>query len=148
MNEKTLVGYWKLIESDPSLDLGENDEMEFKETGELIYAIDAGSKWQIMNLLYQVDGNYLITEQPSSPNEQRTLFGFENNEVLVLYTDGVIEAKDIGGDEYGNKRLEHFIKENRSLSVELFNQKLLRELNIFSSNNLKDDIFILNIKTK
>ena len=84
MNTTLFIGFWKLIEADPSLELGDGDEMEFKESGELIYAIDSGSKWQIMNLIFKIEGNYLITDQPSSPNEERTVFNFHGNNLLVL----------------------------------------------------------------
>ena len=60
MNNIPFIGFWKLIEADPSPDLGDGDEMEFKENGELIYAIDPGSKWQVMNLIFKIEGNYLI----------------------------------------------------------------------------------------
>jgi len=73
---------------------------------------------------------------------------FEKEDQILLFTDGVIEAKDTADKEYGGKRLEDFIKENNRLQVERFNQKLLGELNSFVENKLNDDVFILNIKTK
>ena len=87
---KNFIGSWKIIKADSSLDLGDNDEMEFSENGELIYAIDAGLKWQIMKLTYKVENNYLVTDQPSSPNEQKTKYKFENKNVLVLDYDGAL----------------------------------------------------------
>ena len=88
MNE--LVGSWKLIEADPSLDLGENDEMRISEDGDLFYAIDAGSRWQIMNLTYKVESDFLITDQPSNPNVQRTKYYFEKGGILILDYEGAL----------------------------------------------------------
>lgn len=73
---------------------------------------------------------------------------FNKKDQILLFTDGVIEAKDSEGKDYGSKKLESFIRKNNNLQTGSFNQELLNELNSFTRNNLKDDIFILNIKTK
>ncbi|MFC1590822.1 PP2C family protein-serine/threonine phosphatase, partial [Candidatus Omnitrophota bacterium] len=73
---------------------------------------------------------------------------FKKGDRILLFTDGVIEAKNSGGDEYGDERLEAFFIENEDLQVGPFNQKLLNELNRFTGNDLKDDVFILSILTK
>ena len=85
-----LIGSQKLVEADPSLDLGENDEMYFSESGDLLYAIDAGSKQQIMNLTYKVDSEFLITDQPSNPNVQRTRYNIEEGGILILDNEGAL----------------------------------------------------------
>ena len=73
---------------------------------------------------------------------------FNKGDQILLFTDGVTEARDTDGNEYGDKKLEDFIKENNDLQVESFNKKLLSRLNFFTQNNLRDDVFILSIKTK
>ena len=73
---------------------------------------------------------------------------FNKNDRILLFTDGIIETRDIEGKEYGYERLENFIRKNNNLQAELLNQKLLDELNSFSRNKLKDKVFILNIQTK
>ena len=73
---------------------------------------------------------------------------FKKEDRILLFTDGVTEAKNAEGIEYGDVGLEKFINKNSNLEVELFNQKLLDELNTFTNKRMKDDIFILNIKTK
>ena len=84
------IGSWKLVKADPSLDLGQNDEMEFTEGGELFYAIDVGSKWQIMKLTYRIENDCLITDQPSSPNEEKTKYYFKEDGVLILNYEGAL----------------------------------------------------------
>jgi hypothetical protein len=59
-------------------------EMEFKPDGQLIYAIDAGGKWQIMRLTFRLDGSTIVTNQPSAPSEERTAFALEGNDKLIL----------------------------------------------------------------
>ncbi len=73
---------------------------------------------------------------------------FNKEDQILLFTDGIIEARNSDGYEYGNERLENFIRKNNMLQAEIFNQKLLKELNSFTGNKLTDDVFILNIKTK
>ena len=73
---------------------------------------------------------------------------FGKNDSILLFTDGLIEARDLKGDEYGADRVEAYISKNRGLGVDIFNENLLNEANAFAHNDLKDDLFILNIKTK
>jgi hypothetical protein len=47
-------------------------EMEFRDDGWLYYWIPASDRWQIMKLTYRTEGDVLITDQPSSPREERT----------------------------------------------------------------------------
>jgi serine phosphatase RsbU (regulator of sigma subunit) len=86
------------------------------------------------------------------PLEDETVYQneipFNKGDRIVLFTDGVTEAKDAGGTEYGDEKLERFIRRNSSVPAQAFNEKLLNELNAFAENRIKDDIFILNIQTK
>ena len=84
------IGSWKLIVADTSLDLGDNDEMVFTENGDLFYGIDAGSKWQIMKLIYKIENGILITDQPSSPNEEKTKYYFDEDDLLILDYEGAV----------------------------------------------------------
>jgi hypothetical protein len=79
-----LIGCWHLDSADPALDMTEPVEMEFKPDGQLIYAIEAGRKWQIMRLTFRVDGSTIVTNQPSAPGEERTAFVLDGNDKLVL----------------------------------------------------------------
>ena len=63
-------------------------ELQFGDDGQLRYCILANDKWQIMKLIYRVDGNTLVTDQPSAPREERTRFSFQADGVLVLDYEG------------------------------------------------------------
>jgi uncharacterized protein (TIGR03066 family) len=79
-----LVGCWHLVTStgqDPV-------EMEFKVTGELFYSIESRDRWSIMKLTYKIDGNTIVSNQPSHPREERTKFHFEPDGSLVLSFNG------------------------------------------------------------
>jgi len=73
---------------------------------------------------------------------------FRRGDQILLFTDGVIEGKNAEGKDYGDERLENFIRKNNGLKAEPFNQKLLKELKSFTGGELKDDVFVLNIQTK
>ncbi len=80
--------------------------------------------------------------------EYQGKLSFKKNDQILLFTDGATEAKDEKGTEYGSNKLETFIKKNSSLGVDVFNKKLLQDLNSFASGGFQDDVFILNIKVK
>ncbi len=70
--------------------MGSNVTMEFKPDGRLIYAIHEGNKTQLIHLVYHVEGDTIISDQPSAPREERTRF--------VLTSDGQL-LLDYGGNK-------------------------------------------------
>ena len=86
--DQQLLGSWHLASADPQLNMNDHVEMEFRPSGELIYAIDAGEKWQVMRLTYRVEGHHLVTNQPSSPREERTEFNLDDRGALTLDYSG------------------------------------------------------------
>ena len=73
---------------------------------------------------------------------------FEKGDRLILFTDGIIEAKGPEDEFFGRDRLENFAKDNVRLDVVEFNNKLAEEVNRFQSGGQDDDIFLLTIQTK
>jgi sigma-B regulation protein RsbU (phosphoserine phosphatase) len=72
---------------------------------------------------------------------------FENGDYLILYTDGVTEATNDEGMEFGIKNLENFVSTNSDLSPKKINRKLISKLDSFSSKQFeRDDITLLTIK--
>jgi hypothetical protein len=61
--------------------------MDFRPDGQLIYTIFEQGKRQVMLLVYQIDGNVLITDQPSSPREERTRFEIRGDTLTLFYAD-------------------------------------------------------------
>jgi hypothetical protein len=70
--------------------MSQDTDTEFHPNGGLTYAINAGDRWQIIRLTYRVDGDCIISDQPSSPREERTRFYFKADGTLVLENGGMI----------------------------------------------------------
>jgi sigma-B regulation protein RsbU (phosphoserine phosphatase) len=73
---------------------------------------------------------------------------FNKGDMILLFTDGVIETRNAEGEEYGEERLERFIAKNHALSVNDFNQHLMDELNAYKYRDFKDDISVLSMRIK
>jgi len=67
---------------------GEPVAMEFLSDGRLAYAVVSSGKTQVMKMTWRAEGNMLVTDQPSSPAEQKTDFSFDGAD-LILNWGGV-----------------------------------------------------------
>lgn len=69
----------------------------------------------------------------------------QSGDILLLYTDGLIEAMDDSGEQYGQERLESFLLEHPRLKVEELAEALLREheQRIGTDVNPSDDVAIV-----
>lgn len=62
--------------------------MNFRPNGTLVYTIHGDSGKEVMLLTYRVEKDVLITNQPSSPREDRTKFFFDaEGRLRLLYDD-------------------------------------------------------------
>lgn len=82
--DKRFLGRWRLLKVEGDFYVGEGVTMTFTEDGKLVYVIRQKDSKQIMNLMYRVEGQRLITDQPSSPKEERTKFSFDADGNLLL----------------------------------------------------------------
>lgn len=62
---------------------------------------------------------------------------------IVLYTDGVFEAKDSSGEMIGMERFLQMLKENYSVSADDLCQKIYNEIFSLSGNIIEDDFALL-----
>ncbi|MFU8813430.1 MAG: PP2C family protein-serine/threonine phosphatase [Balneolaceae bacterium] len=70
-------------------------------------------------------------------------------DVLVLFTDGIVEAMNSRSQFYGDKRLHEIIQKNCKLSADEIVQSVLDDVNIFSDGaDVHDDMTLLVIKKK
>jgi serine phosphatase RsbU (regulator of sigma subunit) len=65
----------------------------------------------------------------------------------LLYTDGILEAKNAAGEEFGKSRCEEFLETQRDIPAALFANALLENIAGFSGHNSaraqEDDITLL-----
>ena len=79
-----LLGRWRLLRADRSLDFAPGVSMDFQIGGRLLYAFDAGEHRQEVVLLYRVDGDQLHTESPATAHETTAHFAFGEGGALIL----------------------------------------------------------------
>jgi hypothetical protein len=67
----------------------QDTDLEILADGRMVYAVREGDKWQIMKLTYRLEGDVIVSNQPSAPRETRTKFSLQPDGSLVL---------DLGGE--------------------------------------------------
>jgi serine phosphatase RsbU (regulator of sigma subunit) len=91
---------------------------------------------------------FLIGIGMADENTYDTEVVFNKGDRLVLFTDGIIEARDKSGELFGYENLKSFAKDNADMGVIEFNDRLLEKVNRFQSDIQTDDIFLISIQTK
>ncbi|MBK6267044.1 SpoIIE family protein phosphatase [Marivirga sp. S37H4] len=82
-------------------------------------------------------GKYLDTNE----------INYESGDILFLYTDGIIEAKNKDGEEFGYDRLSKIVTENGGKKPEEIKELVIHELyNFIDTESLDDDYTILIIQ--
>ena len=82
-----LVGTWHLERSeDPEADPGV--EIDVLPDGRMQYSIPASDRWQIIQMTWCVENEWILTDQPSSPRVEKTRFRLESDDSLVLEFSG------------------------------------------------------------
>src|SRR5262245_12438977 len=80
-----LLGGW-IVDPDDTQALAEfgRVELEFTADCRLVYTIDEGNRRQKIFLTYQAENGVIMTNQPSSPREERTAYTITAEGRLVL----------------------------------------------------------------
>jgi phosphoserine phosphatase RsbU/P len=74
-------------------------------------------------------------------------FRMESGDTLLLYTDGMTEALDIGGNEFGVQRLREMLATNSGTSASELLQRLSEAVTVFSGNQPQhDDITLIALR--
>jgi phosphoserine phosphatase RsbU/P len=74
-------------------------------------------------------------------------FGLKENDTIVLYTDGVTEAKNEHLEDFGDKQFLEILRTGNDLSAEELSNKIVQEITVFSSNHAQyDDITLVIFK--
>jgi len=75
--------------------------------------------------------------------EERTL---SSGDTLLLYTDGVTEACNDAGEEFGEQRLAEALLRNHALPPQAMLEQLVKEIRLFSSVEQADDLTVIVAK--
>jgi hypothetical protein len=86
--DQRFLGRWKLLKDEGSMEIGHGVTMTLTEDGKLVYVIHQKDSKQVMNLVFRVEGNHLVTNQPSHPQGEKTKFSFDSEGNLILDYDG------------------------------------------------------------
>jgi serine phosphatase RsbU (regulator of sigma subunit) len=80
---------------------------------------------------------------------QANEFEYRSGDIMVLYTDGITEAKDKKGEEFGYDRLTQVLVEVRDLPPKLIQEHMINKLYEFSgTRNINDDYTTMIVKFK
>jgi serine phosphatase RsbU (regulator of sigma subunit) len=67
-------------------------------------------------------------------------------DTVVLYTDGVVEARQAGGELYGADRLDSFLAANHDLSAQGLAEAVVEDARRFGGGELADDCAVVVIR--
>jgi len=80
---------------------------------------------------------------------QTNVLQYKPGDVMVLYTDGITEAKDGKGEEFGYDRLTHVVNEVSTQTPMQIQNQLINKLYEFSgTSNIDDDYTTMIVKFK
>ena len=79
-----LLGCWRLMQSDPTLDFGPGVRMEFQRGGHLRYRLAVDGRELVVPLIYRTTGDLLETDNPAAPHAMSTRFSLGAGDVLIL----------------------------------------------------------------
>lgn len=68
-----------------------------------------------------------------------TRIELKKNDVLLLYSDGIIEAQNISGELFGIERLQDIVAQNANLTTEGLGLKILEAVKIFTQGVPQND---------
>ncbi|MDO8549224.1 MAG: PP2C family protein-serine/threonine phosphatase, partial [Ignavibacteria bacterium] len=72
-----------------------------------------------------------------------------DNDMIVLYTDGITEAKNIDMEDFGETKFEKILLDNSEKSADEISNEVIKEITQFSKHNTQhDDITLVILKWK
>ncbi|OGU70935.1 MAG: hypothetical protein A2V93_01745 [Ignavibacteria bacterium RBG_16_34_14] len=72
-----------------------------------------------------------------------------DNDMIVLYTDGITEAKNLDMEDFGETKFETILLDNSEKSADEISNEVIKEISQFSKHNTQhDDITLVILKWK
>lgn len=133
--EKFITFFWGILDS-------ENNTFEY---------INAGHNPPILlkndKIIPLTEGGFMIGILDFGINYEVGNVTLEKNDVVVFYTDGVTEAMNKGGDEFGEERLTNVLVENQSKCTRDILEEITNSIVNFSRDTSQyDDITLIVLK--
>jgi len=72
-------------------------------------------------------------------NWKEETYEIKVGDLLLIFTDGIPEALNQEGEQFGNERLEAFISGHRDLPPEELSESILNEVNLFIGDFARSD---------
>jgi len=69
-----------------------------------------------------------------------------SGDCLVLFTDGVTEARNTAGDEFGEDRLQELLVNGQTLSAAGLREKIMSAVTEFGEGNFDDDVTLMVLR--
>lgn len=74
-------------------------------------------------------------------------FNLNKNDILVLFTDGIIDQRNANDQEYGMDSITNIFQQNYNLNIDQLNKKILDDINNFKKEYPQsDDLTLLILK--
>ncbi|MBD2767072.1 SpoIIE family protein phosphatase [Hymenobacter sp. BT664] len=91
----------------------------------------------------------IIRNETYEKHIKNQFYDYSPGDVMVIYTDGIVEARGDGGAEYGEDRLKQRLEECYYLAADEIKSFILNDLNAFTKGYpIHDDQTLLVIKFK
>ncbi|RKE52416.1 hypothetical protein [Sphingobacterium detergens] len=108
--KKSIIGLWILIENDTVAASKERVFMEFKPNGELILTYSSREKDSIIFLTYKIQGDVLVTDQPSHPRPEESSFYLTDKNLEIITNGEHSSYRRVGFLENLTRKIRRFIQ--------------------------------------
>lgn len=93
--------------------------------------------------IYRLSTGGLLLGFSNNSVYEETSFPLESGDIILFYTDGILEARDPKGEEFGEKRFIDFCRDNIKLPEAEFRKLILETLDKFTHSIMDDDITLV-----
>lgn len=95
----------------------------------------------------KLDAEGLIIGVRKGETYEARQIGMQGGDVLLLYTDGITEARNAAGDEFGVARLSRCLMEKHTESAQEIIAAIIREVGAFTGTSaMEDDVTMIAMK--
>ncbi len=124
----------------------EQQKLSYVNAGHLAPFVATKNGDGLPNLHRLEEGGPVLGVIPVADYRQGTV-DFQAGDLLVLYSDGVVEAANAEDEEFGEERMGAIIQANHSRSAAEIRDEILRQVRLFlGGEQLQDDLTLLVVR--